>query len=242
VTALSLQSTTVNGPGTLTNATGRTLVVQSSTIAAPLVNEGLLRLRASNTISGGLTTTATSTIRVEGDGNCCSASTTVSSGFTNNGLIELTDVNNPTSSQLTVSAGTLTNAPGGTIVSVAALGGTRNLTATLDNQGTLTVMPGAAGVLSLTGSLTNSGTIGLELGGTLASQYDRLQISGAATFGGTLNVTTFGGFNPAVGNAFTLLTYGSQTGLFATTNFPVLALGSWLTATNATSYTTTVVP
>ena len=77
----------------LTNAVGRTLVAQSSTIAAALVNEGLLRLRAGNTISGALTTTSTSTLRLEGDGTCCAATATVSNGFTNNGLIELTAVN-----------------------------------------------------------------------------------------------------------------------------------------------------
>ena len=81
MTTLTLSSATLNGPGVLTNAMGRTLVAQSSTIAAALVNEGLLRLRAGNTISGALTTTSTSTLRLEGDGTCCASTATVSNGF-----------------------------------------------------------------------------------------------------------------------------------------------------------------
>ena len=102
-----------------------------STIAAALVNEGLLRLRAIEHDLGALTTTASSTLRLEGDGTCCAATTTVSNGFVNNGLIELTAINAGTSAQLIVTAGTLTNAVGATISSAVGTGGARFLNATL---------------------------------------------------------------------------------------------------------------
>ena len=149
--ALTLSSATFNGPGVLTNAAGRTLVAQSSTIAAALVNEGLLRLRATNTISGPLATSTTSTLRVEGDGTCCAAATTVTGTFNNNGLIELTAINAGTSAALTV-LGNLENSIPGTIESAVGAGGARTVTATLNNLGTLTVSQ----PLTVTGSLAHA--------------------------------------------------------------------------------------
>ena len=44
--ALTLTNQTVNGPGSLMNAAGRTLTVTGGTMNAPLANQGLLKLRA----------------------------------------------------------------------------------------------------------------------------------------------------------------------------------------------------
>ena len=49
-TALVVASSTINGPGTLTNATGRSLTLFSSTVNAPFVNDGLLVSSGSSTI------------------------------------------------------------------------------------------------------------------------------------------------------------------------------------------------
>jgi hypothetical protein len=43
-------------------------------------------------------------------------------------------------------------------------------------------------------------------------------VTGKATLGGTLNVTLVGGFVPAVGSAYQILTFGSRSGDFATEN------------------------
>src|SRR2546427_10690937 len=59
-------STTIVGPGQLTNQGALELL--SDTVAAVLVNEGLLLGRGGSAINGALTTTATSVIRVRGDG------------------------------------------------------------------------------------------------------------------------------------------------------------------------------
>ena len=219
-TSLALSSVTVNGPGTLTNASLQTLTVSSSTINAPLVNQGTLITQGTSTIAGSFTASAGSTLRAQGSpvgfGNL-----TVSSGFTNNGLIEITEVAGAYGSQLTVS-GTLVNAVGGTVRTLTGSGGSRTLVTNLDNDGTLSLTPGAAGTLTLTGSLSGDGTIDMDIGGlTAGSQYDRLNMSGALTLGNTfLNVLLFGGFTPAVGNSFTIMTFASATGGFAVANLP----------------------
>src|SRR6185503_17334303 len=133
------------GPGTLTNAASHTLTLYYSTIAAPLINQGTLLSRYYSYITGPLTTAAASTIRVEGDYNCCGGYLYVNNGvgFTNNGTILLTAVNGTGSyaylGVATTGIGTLTNAPGGVIISDPGTGGTRGLDAELINQGTVTV-------------------------------------------------------------------------------------------------------
>jgi hypothetical protein len=243
-----LNSSTVNGAGSITNSASSSLTMNSSTINTPLLNEGTLLASGASAINGTLTTAVNSSLFVgQIDGSMSQATLTVANAFTNNGEIEITNLTTlqPYGSRLTVSTGTLTNAPSGTISSTLGLsgGGARILAAAVNNQGDLAVVPGAAGTLSLIGSLTNSGTVSLEVGGLiLATQYDQLVISGAANLGGTLDVTTFGGFLPAIGNGFTLMTYGSQTGSFSTTNLPGLGLGNWLVGTNPTSLALSVIP
>jgi hypothetical protein len=70
------------------------------------------------------------------------------------------------------------------------------------------------GLLAVNGNYIQraGGTLQIELGGlTAGTQYDRLAITGEATLGGTLNVSLLGGFRPAVGDSFQILTFGSRT-------------------------------
>jgi hypothetical protein len=61
----------------------------------------------------------------------------------------------------------------------------------------------------------------IEIGGlTAGTQFDIINVTGTANLGGTLNVTSWGGFTPAAGDTFNFLTFGSSTGSFATTNLP----------------------
>jgi len=55
-----------------------------------------------------------------------------------------------------------------------------------------------------------------------------LQVTGAATLDGTLNVSLFGGFTGTDGDLFDFMTFASRTGDFATINFPA---GTSMTAT-----------
>ena len=74
----------------------------------------------------------------------------------------------------------------------------------------------------ITGNVTIGavGTVDIELGGTTpginATDYDQLKITGAASLAGTLKVGLTGGFTPAIGNTFTIMTSGSCTGTFTT--------------------------
>src|SRR5258708_14765731 len=62
-------------------------------------------------------------------------------GLTNTGTIELTDTISSYGAQLTVTSGTLVNAVGGTITTALGAGGTRTISAALNNQGPLNLLP-----------------------------------------------------------------------------------------------------
>jgi len=86
------------------------------------------------------------------------------------------------------------------------------------------------GTLQVTGTYqqTAAGTLKVGLGGTAAGQFDRLQITGAATLGGSLDVELVGGFLPAVGNTFEILTFASRVGDFGTISGLTLPAGHTL--------------
>jgi hypothetical protein len=50
--------------------------------------------------------------------------------------------------------------------------------------------------------------------GTAGMQYDRLIVTGTANLAGTLQVTAPPGFNPAVNDQFSILTYAQHQGDF----------------------------
>ncbi|MCG3126747.1 MAG: hypothetical protein CHACPFDD_01601 [Phycisphaerae bacterium] len=54
---------------------------------------------------------------------------------------------------------------------------------------------------------TAAGTLRIEIAGTTpGTQHDQLVVTGVATLGGTLRVSLVGGFAPAIGDSFTILT------------------------------------
>src|SRR5207247_9634235 len=52
VTALALNSTTLNGPGTITNLATHTLAMTNSAVNATLINQGVLLVLVNSSISG----------------------------------------------------------------------------------------------------------------------------------------------------------------------------------------------
>jgi uncharacterized repeat protein (TIGR01451 family) len=81
--------------------------------------------------------------------------------------------------------------------------------------GTLSPGLGGPGTISVTGSFTMNaaGTLAVENNGTAPGQADVVAVSGAATLGGNLAITT--GYVPALGDASQIVTAASTSGQFA---------------------------
>ncbi|HYV20007.1 MAG TPA: hypothetical protein VFC25_13365 [Verrucomicrobiae bacterium] len=108
------------------------------------------------------------------------------------------------------------------------LGGTGTITANV-NLTNAHLAPGTSpGSLAINGTLTETAltAMDVEIGGlTPGSEHDRAVLSAAPTIAGTLNVSLVNGFVPADLNTFTILTFPSATGTFATVNTPILPGG-----------------
>jgi hypothetical protein len=115
------------------------------------------------------------------------------------------------------------------------LSGTGTITGTVHNAGRVDVGGiGSTGKLLITSGTTiaypftpinggytqaAAGVLGIELGGAApGTQFDQLQVTGSATLGGTPDVQTLNGYTPPGGSTYTVLTYGSRSGAFATLN------------------------
>jgi hypothetical protein len=76
------------------------------------------------------------------------------------------------------------------------------------------------------GSVDYAGNLVIEIGGLIpGAEHDQINHSGAAGFSGELTVELLAGFEPGLGDSFTILTYASHTGEFDTFNLPTLATG-----------------
>ncbi len=165
---------------------------------------------------------------------------TAPAGFTNAGSIELTNVKGTCADSQPADlewSGTLTNT--GTLTSsVGSAGGTRTLGGDLTNSGAVNI---DASTSLGSSSLTNDGTLTLGAGRTLslssatftqesggnlieniasASSFGKLHNpSGTDSLGGKLTVNTTGGYSPPLATKFLFMTFGSETGKFASNVF-----------------------
>jgi T5SS/PEP-CTERM-associated repeat protein len=131
--------------------------------------------------------------------------------------------------------GTITVADGGALsvnsrldVGFGKLAGNGDVTASVANSAG-TVAPGGVttsfGSLHITGPYTqgSSGKLQIELSGTtVGTQYDRLNVTGAVTLAGTLQVT-LSSFTPAQNNVFDILDFTTRSGTFGTVSLPALS-------------------
>ena len=97
-----------------------------------------------------------------------------------------------------------------------------------------TFSPGnSPGIVNVTGDLLldSANLLTMELGGTTAgSEYDRINVTGLLTFGGTMTVSLINGFSPISGQSFQLFNAGSWSGTFSTLQLPGLSGGlAWNT-------------
>ncbi len=210
-----------------------------SNLDVPLfTNQGVLTVEQAGTVTGTISTIPGSQISMVASPGSGASSLVVGQAFTNNGEITLEPVDNA-SATLTVSSGTLVNAPGATIGAIAtspsALRQTY-LNTTLDNRGHLAVN-GNMTLARSSADHTNSGNITVGEGdltiqqtgstpsftstaGTLWINPDRtLRVQGGA-------ITVSGGSVP--GNGTLHLTGG------AAANFSIFPQLSALTMQNAT--------
>jgi fibronectin-binding autotransporter adhesin len=97
-----------------------------------------------------------------------------------------------------------------------------------------TYSPGLSPTIATVGSITlaPASSLLMEVGGTTAgSSYDQIQANGTLSLSGTLLVSLINGFNPAAGNSFDILEWGSLSGTFSSIQLPTLAGGlQWNTS------------
>jgi hypothetical protein len=123
-----------------------------------------------------------------------------------------------------------------------------NVNVLLVNEGAIRVAnsEGIGAVTVKDYAQTNEGSLFMEIAGALPNQFDRLQSAGVAQIDGYLNIDFDGGFAPALGQTFDILTstFG-LTGQFDTIDFSGLPADKALAITylpNSVRLTTVVKP
>ncbi|HYC50739.1 MAG TPA: hypothetical protein VEB19_06510 [Gemmatimonadaceae bacterium] len=190
---LTLTTTTIVG-GAVTVPTGQTLTLLNGGLSDPVTVEsgGVLLLHGAVSLTGALTLPTGSTMRLMGQNTGGTSALTLANSFTNSGTVEMTSTNGHAAT-LTVTTGTLTNAPGGLLRTLSS--GTRTLNAQLDNQGTLEV-DAALTMNRADADHVNSGTIDLttaDLTVTQAGASPTFTSTGTVTLGASRDWTVTGG-------------------------------------------------
>ena len=130
----------------------------------------------------------------------------------------------------------------GTVTAVN--GGRLSAATTVVNDGVIDLQ-GAGAALAINGNYSQASSGSLEMGVaglTAGSQYSQLTISGQATLSGTLNLSLLNGFEPDLGDNFTILTFASASGQFTTVNGLDIGNGKAFALTqNSNNVTLTVV-
>jgi len=123
----------------------------------------------------------------------------LTSSFTNQGAI-------------TVASGATVDVQNATFINQGALQGngtyhTLNATTALVNSGTLAPGVGNIGALTISGDYTQTTTGIFDIQLASLTSYDKLTVLGDMNLSGTLRIHDFGGYNPNLGNTFTIATF-----------------------------------
>jgi adhesin HecA-like repeat protein len=229
---LTLNSGTLSTPGGLSVRGGSTFNLNGGTFTdtATVVNSTLnsaaaftaaptLVFQGNSTFSGNIATGQTVWVQGSAAGN---ALLTIPTSLTNAGTLRLESTSDSTSSSVTVSSGTLTNATGGMIAVNAGTGGGRTLTAELANAGTLAINNTSLALGRSGANHVNTGTIQLSGAGLSVNGNNSFvnQTAGVITGSGTIDASN----DPLTNNGLIdVPTAGTLTITGTLTNFdPVL--------------------
>jgi YVTN family beta-propeller protein len=222
---------TINNNGTLLlDSTGNNTTLNAASGGATLAGAGSVMMTSGPNMFLGTSLLNGGNIILD------SATFNVSSYMQNAGLFQIAATGSASSVSFSVNGGTAqvdgtlatsqgvsvtgsgTLSGNGTIVSNVSMAGVTEA-GDIPNPGILTI--GINGVGSYTQS--SAGAYDVVIGGlTAGTQYSQLNVPGAASISGTLNVSLIDNFVPAAGNQFVVLTAGALSNQFVTTNLPAL--------------------
>ena len=180
---------------------GRLTVVPTDS-STPVTNSGTitidslrsLAVQGGDLANAGTVTIATfGTVVVSGNYTQTDGQTVLNDGILTAGLVDL---------------------EGGTLSGTGVINGSVLNNAELDVG-----QPGSPGTLTIVGDYTQTsgGNLVIEIGGPGAgTDFDQVNITGQASLDGTLTVNLINGFVPHSGDSFTVMTFGSEMGTFAT--------------------------
>lgn len=222
---------------------GDTLRLLNGSFVPPsLLNNGVLALEGSAVVTTTTLTTGTGSSIVARGINVAGAGTatpTITNGFTNTAIIELTAVGTAYNVTLNVTNGSLVNAVGGEVRSRTGNGGARTLAAQLENQGLFTIEQ-ALTLSRASSAHVNSGTIDLATGNLTVTQTGTTP---SFTNLGTVNVPsgrtiTFAGGSVDLDGGL----IAGRDGFFVTTGSPTLQMTNATVRPRITLSATTVLP
>jgi hypothetical protein len=170
-----------------------------------------------------------------GDGTSWNNAANWNNGVPNSSTVDGTLVGNGTTG-ISVTGGKILGA--GTLKANVSIGG-GGTTPTI-NIGDA----GKAGLLKITGTYSqlSTGAMNVSIGGTtVGTQYSQLQVTGAASLGGTLTAARVNAFTPAVGQTFTALKAASVTGTFSNSTIAINSTEHFVVSYTSTSVVLTVV-
>ncbi len=234
----SLSGGTIGGAGAF-NANG------GVNISGALALNTVLNTASSSTLSGAGAVSGTGAISnsgsfdIQNDGTLAvdvtnsgtltkSAGTSTSiTNLTNSGTIDIqSGILNATSTYTQTAGSTLLSGGGLTVTTLSlnggVLAGSGTVSGDVANNGG-TVQPGGSGkvgTLSITGGyVQNSGSIEIEVRGN-GGVSDHLDVTGAVTLNGTMDIIKINAFSVGNGLTLTPLTYASASGAFSSINVP----------------------
>ena len=183
---------------TVTHASGTTSILGLLSDEAIVLSGGSFSIAAASQV--------TSTLTLSGATLTAAADLNVANYTQTAGALVLAGGSISSSTTLDIQGGSLSGA--GTINANASINGLFS--------------PGSSpGIINISGDLIlgPSSVTNIEIDGlTPGSGHDQVNVSGTATLDGTLNMTLIGAFVPGPTDVFTVMTFGSRVGDFATKN------------------------